>query len=118
MVTTLVCVRNPTSVPRSLEPPRGSQQLRVGARQDNTKCTREQEYAPPAGLSEGTLSLFSDGSASYDKELKGWVSAGFGFVAVEGGDGPEHTGGRSIHEHQGPVDRGDFGGAVQNRRIM
>ena len=34
------------------------------------------------------VSLFSDGSASYDKELKGWVSAGFGFVAVEGGDGP------------------------------
>ena len=51
----------------------------------------------------------------YDKDMKCWVSAGFGFVAVKGGDGPEHDGGSSIHEHQGPVDLGDFGGAVRNR---
>ena len=38
---------------------------RVGARQDSTKCTREQEYAPPADLPEDCLSLFTDGSAMY-----------------------------------------------------
>ena len=47
--------------------------------------------------------------------MKCWVSAGFGFVAVKGGDGPEHDGGSSIHEHQGPVDLGDFGGAVTQK---
>ena len=51
----------------------------------------------------------------YDKDMKCWVSAGFGFVAVNGGDGPEHDGGSSIHEHQGPVDLGDFGGAVTQK---
>ena len=51
----------------------------------------------------------------YDKDMKCWVSAGFGFVAVKGGDGPEHDGGSSIHEHQGPVDLGDFGGAVTQK---
>ena len=69
--------------------------------------------APDRAATQEETVILSDGSASYDKELKGWVSAGFGFVAVEGGDGPEHTGGGSIHEHQGPVDLGDFGGAVQ-----
>ena len=59
---------------------------RVGARQDSTKCTREQEYAPPADLPEDCLSLFTDGSAMYDKDMKCWVSAGFGFVAVKGGE--------------------------------
>ena len=66
-------------------------------------------------IPEDCLSLFTDGSAMYDKDMKCWVSAGFGFVAVKGGDGPEHDGGSSIHEHQGPVDLGDFGGAVRNR---
>ena len=63
---------------------------RVGARQDRTECTREQEYAPtplvrlPA-YREDCLALFTDGSAKYDKDMKCWVSAGFGFVAVKGG---------------------------------
>ena len=35
----------------------------------------------------GSKSLFTDGSAMYDKDMKCWVSAGFGFVAVKGGDG-------------------------------
>ena len=92
----------------------GTQKKHSGPRQDNTKCTREQEYAPPAELPEGTTSLFTDGSAMYDKGAKAWVSAGFGFAAVSDGTGPEHDDGVLRWECQGPVDHGDFNGAIRH----
>ena len=72
-------------------------------------CSREQEYAPPEQLPPDTTSIFTDGSAVYDKKAKAWTSAGFGLTAVASGSGHEHDGGIMIHEHCGPIRRGDEG---------
>ena len=50
----------------------------------------------------------------YDKGAKAWVSAGFGFAAVSDGTGPEHDDGVLRWECQGPVDHGDFDGAIRH----
>ena len=62
---------------------------RMGARQDSTKCTREQEYAPPADLPEDCLSLFTDGSAMYDK---GYEVLGLGWLRFCSRQGRRRTG--------------------------
>ena len=72
-------------------------------------CSREQEHAPPAELPPDTISIFTDGSAVYDKTQKRWVAAGFGLAAVHGGDGQEHTDGIVLHQHFGPIAVGDEG---------
>ena len=51
--------------------------------------TRIGEYAPPSVLPAETVTIFTDGGADYDKNVKVWVAAGFGLVAVEDGDGEE-----------------------------
>ena len=72
-------------------------------------CSREQEFAPPATLPKGTVSVFTDGSAVYDKNVKAWVAAGFGLTTVTDGDGHEHEDGQQRHEHYGPIEIGDEG---------
>ena len=72
-------------------------------------CTKEQEYAPPAELPPDTTSIFTDGSAIYDKRACAWVAAGFGLAAVASGSGHEHRDGVPIHEHCGPIRCGDEG---------
>jgi hypothetical protein len=62
-----------------------------------------------AKLRAGSVSIFTDGSALYDKNQKAWVAAGFGLAVVEGGDGHEHSGGRARHHHYGPIRIGDEG---------
>lgn len=42
----------------------------AGAREDRTANTREQEFAPPRELPNDCVSVFTDGSAIYDKNLK------------------------------------------------
>ena len=56
-----------------------------------------------------TISIFTDGSAVYDKDAKCWVEAGFGLAAVCGGEGAEHEDGRHIHEQCGPISIGPHG---------
>ena len=79
----------------------------AGAREDRTANTREQEFAPPRELPNDCVSVFTDGSAIYDKNLKAWIAAGYGLAAVSGGDGPEHSGGRVEFQQCGPVRFGD-----------
>ena len=66
-------------------------------------------YAPPEQLPPDTVSIFTDGSALYDKTRRAWVEAGFGLTAITDGAGHEHAGGCSIHEHCGPIHVGDEG---------
>ena len=72
-------------------------------------CSREQEFAPPDALPAGTVSIFTDGSAVYDKGQKAWVAAGFGLTVVRGGNGHEHSGGIERHHHYAPIKIGDEG---------
>ena len=72
-------------------------------------CSREQEFAPPDTLPTGTVSIFTDGSAVYDKDQKAWVAAGFGLTVVRGGNGHEHSGGAEHHQHYAPIKVGDEG---------
>jgi ribonuclease HI len=65
---------------------------------------RNQAYAPPMNLPDGTVSIFTDGSALPRKPGNMFPPAGFGFAAVTGGNGHEHTGGREIACKCGPVD--------------
>ncbi len=81
----------------------------AGAREDRTANTREQEFAPPRELPNDCVSVFTDGSAIYDKNLKAWIAAGYGLAAVSGGDGPEHSGGQVEFQQCGPVRFGDDG---------
>ena len=81
-------------------------------------CSREQEFAPPSELPEDTVSIFTDGSAIYEKERKAWVAAGFGLIAVTGGDGHEHKGdARRLHEHCGPIAVGDEGAEQKTNNV-
>ena len=72
-------------------------------------CSREQEFAPPAALPAGAVSIFTDGSALYDKNQKAWVAAGFGLTVVKGGHGHEHSGGIQQRQHYAPIAVGDEG---------
>ena len=54
---------------------------------------RNQAYAPPMNLPDGTVSIFTDGSAEPRKPGHMFPPAGFGFAAVTGGNGHEHKGG-------------------------
>ena len=71
--------------------------------------TARQEFAPPRELPNDCVSVFTDGSAIYDKNLKAWIAAGYGLAAVSGGDGPEHSGGQVEFQQCGPVRIGDDG---------
>ena len=55
-------------------------------------------------LPDGTVSIFTDGSAEPRKPGHMFPPAGFGFATVTGGNGHEHTGGREIACKCGPVD--------------
>ena len=52
---------------------------------------------------DATVSIFTDGSAEPRKPGHMFPPAGFGFAAVTGGNGHEHTGGREIACKCGPV---------------
>ena len=75
-------------------------------------CSREQEHAPPAQLPSDTISIFTDGSALYDKGAKAWVAAGFGLTAVTRGTGQEHVEGAFVFDEYGPIGVG-YEGAEQ-----
>ena len=62
---------------------------------------RNQAYAPPMHLPDGTVSIFTDGSAEPRKPGVMFPPAGWGFAAVTGGEGHEHKDGREIAS--GPV---------------
>jgi len=53
----------------------------------------------------------------YDKQQKAWTNAGFGLVAVSHGEGHEHSGGVTRHEHFGPIHRGDEGAEALTNNI-
>lgn len=53
---------------------------------------RNQRFAPPQQLPEGTVSIFTDGSAEPRKLGQLFPPAGYGVTAVRGGDGHEHKG--------------------------
>ena len=64
---------------------------------------RTQQYAPPQTLPASTISVFTDGSAIPRKKGQPPPPAGFGFVAVEGGQGREHRGGRALFKRAGQI---------------
>ena len=76
---------------------------------ENGSRSRTQQYAPPETLPGDAVSVFTDGSAVYDKTAKAWVEAGSGFVAVTGGQTSEHIGGVDLHHFCRPVVLGDDG---------
>ena len=75
---------------------------------------RNQAYAPPRELPVTTISIYTDGSATARKLGQPLPPAGYGFVAVTGGSGHEHNGGRELHRrHQEALREGDQNGALQ-----
>ena len=80
-------------------------------------CSREQEHAPPETLPADTISIFTDGSAIYDKTVKAWVAAGYGLTAVTRGTGHEHVGGVPRHEEFGPIAIGDEGAEQKTNNV-
>ena len=64
---------------------------------------RNQAYAPPMHLPDGTVSIFTDGSAEPRKPGFMFPPAGWGFAAVTGGEGHEHNDGREIASRCGSV---------------
>lgn len=73
---------------------------------------RQRSYRQP-----DAISIFTDGSALYDKNVKDWVEAGFGWAAIEGGDGPEQKGGKVIYEHCGPIKLGELGTKLLSNNV-
>ena len=89
------------------------------ARGEHTRGKRlhRRKYAPPRELPSDCVSVFTDGSAIYDKEVKAWVAAGYGLAAVSGGDGPEHKGGQVEFQQCGPVHIGDEGATQATNNV-
>jgi len=80
-------------------------------------CSREQEHAPPATIPSDTISIFTDGSAFYDKDAKAWTEAGFGLTAVTRGSGHEHKDGIILFDHYGPIQHGDLGAKQKTNNV-
>ena len=64
---------------------------------------RAQQNAPPNPLPRDTISIYTDGSAIPRKLGHPPPPAGYGFIAVEGGTGPEHDNGQAIYEECGQI---------------
>ena len=64
---------------------------------------RNVAYAPPKQLPYDVVSVFTDGSAIPRKRGQLFPPAGYGVVAVEGGQGHEHRGGRELHVQCAPL---------------
>ena len=64
---------------------------------------RAQQNAPPDPLPDGTISIYTDGSAIPRKLGHPPPPAGYGLKAVTGGAGPEHADGRELYEECGQI---------------
>jgi ribonuclease HI len=49
--------------------------------------------------------------------MKAWTHAGFGLIAVTGGAGHEHTVGRILHTHYGPVRPPELGAEKKTNNV-
>ena len=98
-------------IPTTGEPPKMLHFLKDATRdkykrkQDSLRSRhfRNQRYAPPQNLPVGTVSVFTDGSAKPRKLGEHYPPAGWGVVAVQGGQGHEHKNGTAILKMCGPV---------------
>ena len=64
---------------------------------------RNQAFAPPVQLPDGTVSIYTDGSAVPRKIGQPLEPAGYGFVVATGGSGHEHKGGHEVYRRCGQI---------------
>jgi ribonuclease HI len=69
----------------------------------HAKRFRTQQHAPPLDLPEGTVSIYTDGSAEPRQLGKPPAPAGYGAAAVIGGEGHENQGGKVIFHAHGQI---------------
>ena len=70
---------------------------------------RSQDFAPPDALPDGTISIFTDGSAQTTRPDQPPLPAGYGAAAVHKGVGHEHTNGVEIFTISGQINARDPG---------
>ena len=84
---------------------RKAREARLTARGDalQSRDYRNQAYAPLRELPVTTISIYTGGPATARKLGQPLPPAGYGFVAVTGGSGHRHNGGRELHRQCGQI---------------